>query len=317
MKSIVTLTLNPAIDGACEAQMVGPTHKIRTKNDRYNPGGGGINVARVVQRLGGKALAVYLAGGATGGVMDSLLDHHQIDRRRIDISGHTRISLNVHEQESGLEYRFVPEGPEVSTAEIQACIDAVDCIKCDYLVISGSLPRGAPIDLYAILAAAAAKRGARVVLDTSGPALGAVLKGGDIFLVKPSRGEMEKLVGRPLPTISDIENAARTLIKAGQYQNVAVTMGHEGALLVHKDGAFGLPALPVKASSAVGAGDSFVGGMVFALASGSSIEEAFRLGLAAATATVLSPGTDLCQKSDVDRLLQQVPPAPTLMPAGP
>lgn len=317
MKSIATLTLNPAIDGACEAQMVGPTHKIRTKNDRYNPGGGGINVARVVQRLGGKALAVYLAGGATGGVMDSLLDDHQIDRRRIDIAGHTRFSINVHERTSGLEYRFVPEGPEVSTAEIQACIDAVNSIKCDYLVISGSLPRGAPIDLYAILAAAAAKRGARVVLDTSGPALGAVLNGGDIFLVKPSRGEMEKLVGRPLPTISDIENAARTLIKAGQCRNVAVTMGHEGALLVHKDGAFGLPALPVKANSAVGAGDSFVGGMVFALASGKNIEEAFRLGVAAATATVLSPGTDLCQKSHVDRLLQQVPPAPTLMPASP
>jgi 6-phosphofructokinase 2 len=317
MKSIATLTLNPAIDGACEAQKVGPTHKIRTKNDRYNPGGGGINVARVVQRLGGKALAVYMAGGATGGVLDSLLDDHQIDRRRIDIAGHTRISLNVHEQASGLEYRFVPEGPEVSAAEVQACIDAVNDISCDYLVISGSLPRGAPIDLYALLAAMAAKRGARVVLDTSGPALGTALKGGNIFLVKPSRGEIEKLVGRPLPIISDIENAAIDLIQAERCENIVVTLGHEGAVLVHKGGAFRLPALPVNASSAVGAGDSFVGGMVFALASGSSMDEAFRLGLAAATATVLSPGTDLCQKSDVKRLLGQVPPAPTSMPANP
>lgn len=317
MKSIATLTLNPAIDGACEAQKVGPTHKIRTRNDRYNPGGGGINVARVVQRLGGKALAVYMAGGATGGVMDSLLDDHQIDRRRIDIAGHTRISLNVHERTSGLEYRFVPEGPEVSAAEVQACIDAVNDISCDYLVISGSLPRGIPIDLYARLAVMAAKRGARVVLDTSGPALGTALKGGNIFLVKPSRGEMEKLVSRPLPIISDIENAAIDLIQAERCENIVVTLGHEGAVLVHKGGAFRLPALPVNTSSAVGAGDSFVGGMVFALASGSSMDEAFRLGLAAATATVLSPGTDLCQKSDVKRLLGQVPPAPTSMPANP
>jgi 6-phosphofructokinase 2 len=317
MRSIVTLTLNPAIDGACEAQAVGPTHKIRTSNDRYNPGGGGINVARVVKRLGGKALAVYMAGGATGAVMDSLLDEHDIDRCRIDITGHTRISLNVHERTSGLEYRFVPEGPEISAAEVQACVDAMATIYCDFLVISGSVPRGAPPALYADLAATCVKRGARIVLDTSGPALGAALGGGNIFLVKPSRGELEKLVGRSLRTISDIETAARNLIATGQCENIAVTLGHEGALLVHKGGTFHLPALPVNASSAVGAGDSFVGGMVFALASGNSIEDAFRLGLAAATATVLSPGTDLCQKTDVDRLLLQVPSAPTSMPANP
>lgn len=316
MKSIVTLTLNPAIDAACEAQKVGPTHKIRTRKDRYNPGGGGINVARVVRRLGGKALAVYLAGGATGAVIDSLLDDHMIDRQRINIAGHTRISLNVHELGSGLEYRFVPEGPEISVAEVQVCIDAVTEISCDYLVISGSLPRGAPTNLYAKLATMTARRKTRILLDTSGPALGAALTGGNIFLVKPSRGELERLVGRPLLTTRDIEDAASAIVTAGQCENVAVTLGHEGALLVNKGGAFRLPALPVKASSAVGAGDSFVGGMVFALASGGSVEEAFRLGLAAATATVLSPGTDLCQKSDVDRLLQQVPLAPALMPAN-
>ena len=317
MKSIVTLTLNPAIDGACEAQKVGPTHKIRTTNDRYNPGGGGINVARVVQRLGGKALAVYLAGGATGMVMGRLLDDHKIERQSIDIAGHTRISLNVHEADSGLEYRFVPEGPEINKAEVQACIDAVTDISCDYLVISGSLPRGAPTNLYAELATMTARRRARVLLDTSGPALGAALAGGNIFLIKPSRGELEMLVGRPLLATSDIEDVASAIVKAGQCENVAVTLGHEGALLAYKGGAFRLPALPVKASSAVGAGDSFVGAMVFALASGGSVEEAFRLGLAAATATVLSRGTDLCQKSDVYRLLQQVPPAPTLMPENP
>jgi 6-phosphofructokinase 2 len=307
MKSIVTLTLNPAIDGASEAQKVGPTHKIRTWNDRYNPGGGGINVARVVKRLGGNAKAVYLAGGATGDVMDSLLDRDAIDRRRIDIEGHMRISLNVHEQDSGLEYRFVPEGPVISLAEAQACRDVMRTISCDYLVLSGSLPRGVPEIFYSDLAAMATSCGARVLLDSSGPALKRTLENGHVFLAKPSRGELEKLTGKKLPAITDIVDAARNLVTANSCYNVAVTLGHEGALLVKDKGTFMLPALPVNASSAVGAGDSFVGGMVFALASGESIENAFRMGLATATATVLSPGTDLCQKADVERVLRQIP----------
>jgi 6-phosphofructokinase 2 len=309
--SIVTLTLNPAIDGACEADAVHPTRKIRTKNDRYNAGGGGINVARVVQRLGGDVRAVYLAGGATGNVLDELLEAAGIERLRIPIAGHTRISLNVFERASGQEYRFVPEGPMVSADEIDACCDAMAGTQCDYLVLSGSLPRGVPDDFYADLAA---QSSARVIVDSSGPALKAAVEGGSIYLIKPSRGELEKLVGQSLPTIGDIARAASSLVQSGNCENVAVTLGHDGALLANTQGNFFLPAIPVNASSAVGAGDSFVGGMVFALAAGASIEEAFRHGLAAATATVLSPGTDLCQKADVDRLLAQIPTSTPAIP---
>lgn len=301
---VVTLTLNPTIDGASEAEVVHPTLKIRTRNDRYNPGGGGINVARVVSRLGGDVRAVYMAGGATGAVLDELLDAADIDRQRISIAGHTRISLNVFERASGQEYRFVPEGPMVSTADVDACRELFANINCDYLVLSGSLPRGAPDDIYAQLAA---KSSARVIVDSSGPALKAAVDASSTFLIKPSRGELEKLCGRQLPTIEDIEKAALSLVETGKCENVAVTLGHDGALLANACGSFFLPAIPVNASSAVGAGDSFVGGMIHALASGQSMEEAFRLGLAAAAATVLSPGTDLCRKPDVERLLMQVP----------
>jgi 6-phosphofructokinase 2 len=136
--------------------------------------------------------------------------------------------------------------------------------------------------------------------------LHAAVEGGSIYLIKPSRGELEKLVGQMLPTIDDIERAASTLVQPGKCENVAVTLGPDGALLANAQGCFSLSAIPVNASSAVGVGDSFVGGMVFALAAGASIKEGFRRGLAAATATVLSPGTDLCQKADVDRLLAQI-----------
>lgn len=185
MQSIVTLTLNPAIDGSCEAEQVRHTQKIRTTSDRYDPGGGGINVARVVQRLGGKVHAWYLAGGATGGVLDNLLDRDGIARQRMDIQDHTRISHAVFEQATGREYRFVPEGPFISESEWRAALEAAADISADYLALSGSLPRGVPADFYAQLIRRL-PGSSNIVLDTSGKALGATLAQGGVFLVKPS-----------------------------------------------------------------------------------------------------------------------------------
>lgn len=307
MKTIITLTLNPAIDGSSDAPRVRPTHKIRTTNTRYDPGGGGINVARVVQRLGGQVRAIYLAGGATGGVLDNLLDRDGIARTRFDIAGHTRISQAVHELETGLEYRFVPDGPEVSEAEWQACLDEVTNLDCDYLVISGSLPRGVPADFYTRLVAQR-RTSQRIILDTSGAALRPTLEGGGIFLVKPSRGELEQFAGRPLADDAALLGAAHGIVDAGFAQYVAVTLGHLGAMLVWGQGELRLPALKVEVRSAVGAGDSFVGAAAYALAAGQSIEHAVRLGLAAGTAAVMSPGTGLCDPADVAALLTRVKP---------
>jgi 6-phosphofructokinase 2 len=306
MKSVVTLTLNPAIDGSSDALKVRPIHKIRTANQRYDPGGGGINVARVVQRMGGKVRAIYLAGGATGGVLDNLLDRDGIDRLRIDIADHTRISQAVHETETGLEYRFVPEGPVVAEDEWRGCLNTIAMLKCDYLVISGSLPRGVPTDFYVTIIEAAHKRGARIILDTSGAALRETLKGGHIFLAKPSLGELESIAGHALPDFDARAAFARSLVQSGQADHVAVTLGHLGAMLVSAATTLRLPAIEVEVRSAVGAGDSFLGAMTYALAAGQSVEDAFRLGVAAGTAAVLTPGTDLCHKADVERMLEKI-----------
>jgi 6-phosphofructokinase 2 len=305
MHTIITLTLNPAIDGSCDAPKVRPTRKIRTTNTRYDPGGGGINVARVVQRLGGNVRAVYLAGGVTGGVLDSLLDRDGIARSRIDIAGHTRISQAVHETETGLEYRFVPDGPEVSETEWQACLTAMAGTACDTLVLSGSLPRGVPEDFYARLVARSGE-GKRIVLDTSGPALRRTLEGGGIFLVKPSRGELEQFAGRTLADDAALLDVARGIVRSGHAEHVAVTLGYLGAILVSPEGELRLPAIEVEVRSAVGAGDSFLGAATFALTSGQSIEAAFRLGLAAGTAAVMTPGTGLCHREDIEALRQKL-----------
>jgi len=150
---IVTLTLNPAIDISSEAETVRHTHKIRTKGEAMEPGGGGINVSRVLDKLGADVTALFLGGGPTGRVLDELLKRAGIARRMIEIAEDSRISLTVLETSTGNEFRFVPEGPEVTKAEADAVLDAATSMDCDYFVASGSLPRGMAEDFYAQLGA--------------------------------------------------------------------------------------------------------------------------------------------------------------------
>lgn len=306
MNPIVTLTLNPAIDGASEAEKVQPTHKIRTTGDRYDPGGGGINVARVITGLGGPALPVYLAGGATGDVLDELMRERALPFRRVSIAGHTRIAMNVFERSTGQEYRFVPEGPEVTPGEWLECLAVIDGLAPDWLVISGSRPRGLPDDCFVTLVRRARDRGARVVLDSSGPALAATLAAGGLALVKPSIGEFRALTGRALADADEVAEAARAVVDSGRAEIVAVTMGHEGALLASREATFWRAAPSVPVRSATGAGDSFVAGMTLALAEGRPVAHAFLFGMAAGSATVMLPGTDLARAEDVERLHRQL-----------
>lgn len=304
---VATLTMNPAIDGSCEAEQVFPTHKIRTHEERYDPGGGGINVARVLARLGhdlwpAAVEVIYLAGGATGALLDELLDQHGLERFRIPIHDHTRQSLAVYERVSGKEFRFVPDGPLIREEEWRAAFDRVAGLDHGWLVASGSLPRGVPVDFYARLAAGLSGRDVRLVVDTSGPALAAALEQGGLYLVKPSLGEFETLVGRKLDGAQDVGEAAMDMVRAGKAAHVAVSMGHEGAVLAHAGGVIVRPALEVQVKSATGAGDSFVGGMVHGFLRGEDAAGAFRWGMAAGTAAVLSPGTDLCHPDAVAQM---------------
>ena len=301
---IVTLTLNPAIDISSEADTVRHTHKIRTKGEAMEPGGGGINVARVLDKLGADVTALFLGGGPTGQVLDVLLKRAGIGRRMIEIAEDSRISLTVLETSTGNEFRFVPEGPEVTQAEADAVLDAATSMDCDYFVASGSLPRGMAEDFYAQLGARVTARGARFVLDTSGSALRKALEAGGLFLIKPSRGEFEAFAGRKLSP-SELAEEAKRLIDEGRAENVAITLGKEGAILASKSGTKIAPAIPVEACSAVGAGDSFLAGMVYGFSLGKEAEPAFEAGLAAGAAAVLSCGSELAKPEDLKRLVGQ------------
>lgn len=299
---IVTLTLNPAIDISSETETVRHTHKLRTTNEAMEPGGGGINVARVLRKLGADVTAVFLAGGATGRVLDELLGRAGIAHEAIPIGEDSRVSLTVLERSTGREYRFVPEGPKVTDGEAKAALDAVARLDCDYLIASGSLPRGAPEDFYVELCRIASARGARFVLDTSGPPLRAALDAGGLFLVTPSKGEFESFVGHKLSR-EQLETEAARVVSSGCAENVAVTLGGDGAILATRKGTHFAKAIPVEACSAVGAGDSFVAGMVYGLSLGKPAEEAFEAGLAAGAAAVMSCGSELARPEDLKRLV--------------
>ena len=305
MTAIVTLTMNPALDIATSTDRVVPAHKLRCAMPRYDPGGGGINVARAVHALGGDAVAIFPAGGAAGEMIRHLLDEEGVSYDAIAIAGFTRESLAVEERASGNQFRFILPGPEISERDQQRCLDqlALQAAGASYIVASGSLPLCVPDDFYAQVAALAKPLGKRLVLDTSGPAL---KKAGAVYMLKPSLRELKDLVGREIRTESDQEQAAREVIAQGRSEIVVVSLGDEGALLATADGTRRFPAIPVEARGSIGAGDSMLAGIVLGLTRGQPLHDAIRFGMAAGAAALLGFGTELCRRTDVDRLYPQM-----------
>ena len=303
---IVTLTLNPAVDVSTAVDRVVDTHKLRCDAARRYPGGGGLNVARVIQRLDGRepsCLALYLAGGASGNLLEQMLAAERVASRRLRIAGETRENFSVTERSTGREFRFVLPGPQIGAEEWSGMLAVLDALMPAprYLVLSGSLPPGLPPKAYADLARYANHRGTRVVLDTSGLPLALALDAG-VYLVKPSLGELAALEERPLADEAAWLAAARRLVEDRRSQVVALTLGERGALLVSSEETIRVKALPVPVSSATGAGDSFLAGLLVALRRGDPLRDAARLAQAAASATLLSSGTALCDVDEVKRL---------------
>ncbi len=297
---LITLTLNPALDLAADADEVVPTHKIRMHHEHADAGGGGVNVARVLHELGADTLAILAAGGASGRVLEEMLDEAGVRRRSILIRGRTRVSLNVQDCKSGLEYRFVPEGPTLSADEYDACLAAIEEEPGEWLIASGSLPHGVPEDAYAEVARIAVRKGQRFVLDTSGSALIPALEQGGCELVKPSLGELEHLVGRPLKDPAEQEREAMALVRQGAARMVALTLGAEGALLATRDRVIHAPAMDVPMHSSVGAGDAFLAATTLALARGATPEEALAWGTAAGATAIACAGTARLRRADVE-----------------
>jgi 6-phosphofructokinase 2 len=307
MTDIVTVTPNPAVDVSTSVERIVPVTKLRGTLQHRDPGGGGINVARVIKRLGGEASALYPIGGVTGDLLRRLLDQEGVASRTFAIAQETREDFFVSEIATGQPYRFILPGPRLSEGEWQECLKLLSATDPfpRFVVASGSLPEGVPEDFYARVAAIARPRGARMILDTSGRALSAAVTEG-VDLIKPSLREMRELTAHEPSDAREWEDAARALVDRGKVAVVALTMGHLGAVLVTKAKVLRAEPIAVKPIGAVGAGDSFLGALIWRLATGYDLDDAFRQAVAAGAAALLNPGTELCRPADVERLAREV-----------
>lgn len=307
MPAILTVTLNPALDVSASTAQVRATRKLRCHAVQRHPGGGGINVARVVHRLGGECTAMFPCGGPTGALIRELLIAEGVRIHPLVVEGHTRESFTVLEELSGQEFRFVLPGPEMARSVWQDLLLQLPTLMGNsrYLVGSGSLPPGVPSDFYARMAAQARRSGVQMAVDCAGTALELAIEAG-VHIVKPSLGELRGLSGQSIATLEDACAIARNWIGQGKVEMAAVSLGAQGALLVTQSDARWAPPLPVKVRSAVGAGDSFLAGLVFGLCQGKEPMDAFALAVACGSAAVTSAGTGLFSASEVIALQQQV-----------
>jgi 6-phosphofructokinase 2 len=305
MPSILTLTLNPAVDKSCSVDQVVPGRKLRCGTPQFFPGGGGLNVARAITELGGSVAAYWMCGGVIGQLLAERLDQEGIDHYPIPITAMTRENLVVLEESSGQQYRFGMPGATLSEDEIESCIKRLTTEEPPaYLVLSGSLPPGADDGLYARIADAMPDS-CRVVLDTSGPALQLGLRS-PAFLIKPNLNELEQLGGTSVDDDSKIRDIAQSLIEQGKTETVVTSLGSGGVMVTTSEDHVHIRAPTVKIRSKVGAGDSTVAGIVLALVRGESIVDAVRFGVAAGSAAVMTKGTQLCRREDTERLYREM-----------
>ncbi|HCM9141712.1 TPA: 6-phosphofructokinase II [Enterobacter hormaechei subsp. steigerwaltii] len=301
MASIYTLTLSPSLDSATMTPQIYPEGKLRCSAPVFEPGGGGINVARAITHLGGKATAIFPAGGATGEHLVALLADEQV---AVDAKDWTRQNLHVHVESSGEQYRFVMPGAKLTDDEFRQLEEKVLTIESgSLLVISGSLPPGVKTEKLTALVQAALQRGIRCIVDSSGEALKAALEPGQLELVKPNQKELSALVNRELSQPDDVRTAAEELVRTGKAHRVVVSLGPQGALAVDKTGFVQVVPPPMKSQSTVGAGDSMVGAMVLKLAQGASLLEMARYGVAAGSAATINQGTRLCSLADTQKIV--------------
>lgn len=304
---ILTLTLNPTLDlaTAVDAVVAGP--KLRCDAPEIDPGGGGINVSRAIHILGGRSTAFVVSGGPTGATMERLLRAEGIDPVVLHGPGATRESLAVTDRSTGAQYRFVLPGPAWRSRDADAALRALaDTARTgDLVVLSGSQPPGVAAGFPLALARRLARKGARFVLDTSGPALLNAVANPPrrpIHLLRMDDDEAEELAGHPLRSAADSADFATGLVRRGVADIVIVARGADGSVLATAEERF--HAVPPKMTvvSKVGAGDSFTGAFVLALARGLALPRALQSAVAAAASAVTTGATNLCERAEVRRL---------------
>lgn len=303
---IATVTLNPSLD-----QHVAVDGLILDESNRWvsfnrEPGGKGINVSRVVRELGGKTVAYGFIGGFDGNVLKTILRQHNVPFDFTPIKGGIRSNFIITDLKSHRQTRISAPGPEISGSELKRLIDRITSIKTkpDFMVFAGSVPPGVPIDIYKRLIEKIKTLGIMTVLDSADEWLKEGIKAKP-DIIKPNIREAQVLLGMELKAEEEITHAVRQFVSNG-IRIASISRGRDGLIIADKDATLKVVPPEVPVSSTVGAGDSTVAGLVLQLSRGGSLEDAARLAVAAGTAATLTPGTELCHRKDVTRLLPQI-----------
>jgi 6-phosphofructokinase 2 len=304
-QKIVTLTINPSLDKSTHFTGLIPEQKIRCEKPRYDAGGGGINVSKAIAKLGGNSLCVFTSGGSSGEMLEELINNEKMENRVVKTKNWTRENFIAFENTSKAQYRFGFPGNALLDNEQDKIIETIKELQSDYLVISGSMNEGLPTNFYQKITKIAKSSGIKVIVDTSGEALQKVLETG-VYLIKPNIGELAKLIGVDRLELPEVEKAAKTIIEKGNSEIVVVSLGAEGAILVSKNETHLVKAPKVEKKSTVGAGDSMVGGMVWALSQNKTLKEVLQLGICCGTAATMNEGTQLFKAEEVKKLLKEM-----------
>ncbi len=308
MSPIITITFSPCIDKSTSVQSLIPEKKLKCSPPKLEPGGGGINVARAIIKLGGEATAIFPSGGYTGKFFNHLLEKENVPCVIIESTNETRENIIVLDESTNNQYRFGMPGTELSENEWKQCLQAVENINDPgFIIASGSLPPGVPLDIYGQLAKIAKAKNAKYIVDTSGEALKQAADKG-VYLLKPNLGELSTLAGTQKIDIENVEEIAKEVIRKKNCEIIVVSLGAAGALLVTATKTYKAIAPEVNRKSTVGAGDSMVAGIVYSLSGGKNLEQALQYGVACGTAATMNTRTELCKKKDADFLYTLINP---------
>jgi 6-phosphofructokinase 2 len=304
---VISLCLNPALDKSAKVEAVVPEDKLKCHTIKYQAGGGGINISRILSRLEMASQCIYPYGGNSGEQLKELLEEENFDSHPIHIESWTRENLAVVDISNNLQYRFGMPGNAISPNELAAIENCLEELleENDILILSGSLPLNFEPNYYAQLIVKLRSKKIRIILDTAGKALPLALAE-EVYMVKPNSRELAEMEGKELMTLPEQEIAALAIIAAGKAKYVVVSSGGDGAFIATKEGIVRKKSPKVDVKSTIGAGDSMVAGLIYALQNKYSTEQMLNWGMACGIATTTKEGTGLAQKETVLAMLERL-----------
>ena len=298
---VYTITLNPALDYSIQMTEFN-LGKLNLSEKAYFLGGGkGINVSKVLKNLGVESIALGFLGGFTGEFIRKELNEKSIKEEFVEVEGNTRVNLKI--KNGDVETEVAGISPKITEDHLKKLLNNLSKLEDgDILVLSGSVPKGVSSNVYAEIMNSL-KKDVKVIIDTRGEAFEEALSSKP-YLVKPNHHELEEFCKKELPNLKDIIEGARIIQSKGA-QNVIVSLGKDGSLLITKEGDVFKGNIPKGVlKNSVGAGDSMVAGIVSKLASGDDLVDAYKIGISSGSATAYS--YDLCTKEEVMSLLNQI-----------